>query len=604
MWFSSLFDRAGSRSSRPGQRRPPLSGAGARLVVEALEDRAVPAVIAVDTLADHGAGSLRQAVLDANTSPGTDEIRFAAGLQGTIHLTHGEMTITDDLAIQGPGADRLTLGGQNQNRLIRIENIGSDGTDVAISGLTIANGLAEQVDAVTPLGIPLTFGGGILVVGSRLSLSDVDFRDNEARGFAAGGGAVGGFSGARITVAHATFANNLATGEFIGGGGGIGVDDFSTVAVDHSRFTGNRATASQGQVAFPQGAGSGGAIIAVGGSLLAVADSQFTDNSVHGGDGASGVAGGAALGGAVAASDLSLFRTFATDRSTLVVQHCTFLRNVAVGGDGGAGAEGGFADAGAVHPSTRTTATVTDSLFVGNHVFGGRGGDGGPGQNGGIGGEAFSGALDGIGTSLTVARSLFLGNEAVGGPGGTGGAGADGGAGGAASGGATDFFGGSTSADPTGMMTGSITSSVYLYNRAVGGVGGRGTAGGAGGRGGDAFGGAIDAFVLCEVTLTDCVLQGNAAVGGQGGIGRGSGQGGNGGDGIGGALSISDSSGSVNVARSIITENVAQGGVGGGGGDSGIGSGGGIFNLGSIDVNLLSLVFANEADDHDDCFGC
>src|SRR5262245_40122959 len=268
MWFSSLFDWAGSRPGRQQQRCPRRSWAGARPGIEVLEDRAVPAVFLVDTLADHGAGSLRQAVLDSNSSPGGDEIRFAAGLQGTIHLTHGEMTITDDLAIQGPGADRLTLSGQNQHWIIRIENIGGEVTNVAISGLTIANGLADQVDVVTPLGFPFTFGGGILVVGSRLSLSDVDFRDNEAHGFAAAGGAVGGFSDAHITVVHAAFANNVATGEFGGAGGGIGVEDFSTVDVAQSRFIGNRATGSLGQVAFPQGVGSGGAIAALGGSHL------------------------------------------------------------------------------------------------------------------------------------------------------------------------------------------------------------------------------------------------------------------------------------------------------------------------------------------------
>src|SRR5262245_48070472 len=233
MWFPRRFTH-GPRA----QRKP----ARYRLTVETLEGRCLPAVMLVDTLADHGAGSLRQAVLDANSSPGSDEIRFAAGLHGTIHLTHGEMTITDDLAIHGPGADRLTLSGQNQNRAIRVENSGGEVTDVAISGLTVADGLADQVDVVTPLGFPFTFGGGILVVGSRLSLSDVEFRDNEARGFAAAGGAVGGYSDAHITVAHGTFANNVASGEFGGAGGGIGVDDFSTVAVAQSRFTGNRAT--------------------------------------------------------------------------------------------------------------------------------------------------------------------------------------------------------------------------------------------------------------------------------------------------------------------------------------------------------------------------
>lgn len=53
--------------------RPPL-----RLSVEPLEDWAVPAAFAVQNLADSGARSLRQAVLEANATPGTDVIRFTS----------------------------------------------------------------------------------------------------------------------------------------------------------------------------------------------------------------------------------------------------------------------------------------------------------------------------------------------------------------------------------------------------------------------------------------------------------------------------------------------------------------------------------------------
>src|SRR5438552_1751731 len=49
----------------------------ARLSVERLEDRTVPSTFTVGNLADSGPESLRQAVLDANGSPGADLIRFA-----------------------------------------------------------------------------------------------------------------------------------------------------------------------------------------------------------------------------------------------------------------------------------------------------------------------------------------------------------------------------------------------------------------------------------------------------------------------------------------------------------------------------------------------
>src|SRR5262245_50833387 len=81
-----------------------------RPTVETLEDRRTPATLTVSNLEDAGAGSLRQAILDANdttTHPGADVIEFDSGMSGTIELALGEMSITDDLAIIGPGASTL-----------------------------------------------------------------------------------------------------------------------------------------------------------------------------------------------------------------------------------------------------------------------------------------------------------------------------------------------------------------------------------------------------------------------------------------------------------------------------------------------------------------
>ena len=105
MWFRSAFNllkapgagtairSAGSRASR---RQTP------RLLLEALEDRTVPSTFTVLNLADSGAGSLRQAILDANANPGADLIRFGPHARdGTVPLTGGELSITDSLTIDG-----------------------------------------------------------------------------------------------------------------------------------------------------------------------------------------------------------------------------------------------------------------------------------------------------------------------------------------------------------------------------------------------------------------------------------------------------------------------------------------------------------------------
>ena len=74
----------------------------------------------VTTKADSGAGSLRQAILDANANPGADRIEFDGEVfadPDTIDLTskwsvphdNSALTIFDDVTIEGPGADVLTV---------------------------------------------------------------------------------------------------------------------------------------------------------------------------------------------------------------------------------------------------------------------------------------------------------------------------------------------------------------------------------------------------------------------------------------------------------------------------------------------------------------
>src|SRR5262249_13946800 len=105
---SALVSSWGQRSPRP---RGSPRAATYRPSLEVLEDRTVPSTFTVLNLADSGAGSLRQAVLDANTLLGPDIINFADGLSGRIDLSGNQMGITDSLTINGPGAAHLTING-------------------------------------------------------------------------------------------------------------------------------------------------------------------------------------------------------------------------------------------------------------------------------------------------------------------------------------------------------------------------------------------------------------------------------------------------------------------------------------------------------------
>ncbi len=77
-------------SNRPAHRRPRRAWK-----VEYLEGRTLLSQFGVTNLNDSGDGSLRQAIIDSNSTPGPNEIDFAAGLSGTITLTSGELIIAN-----------------------------------------------------------------------------------------------------------------------------------------------------------------------------------------------------------------------------------------------------------------------------------------------------------------------------------------------------------------------------------------------------------------------------------------------------------------------------------------------------------------------------
>ena len=99
---------------------------------------------------DSGAGSLRNAIDQANANPGST-ITFSLAYPATITLTSGQLEIESDMAIKGPGAGKLTIDGDGESRIFEIGE-----AVVSISGLTIANGYSayEEIDGYSG-------GGGI-----------------------------------------------------------------------------------------------------------------------------------------------------------------------------------------------------------------------------------------------------------------------------------------------------------------------------------------------------------------------------------------------------------------------------------------------------------
>jgi hypothetical protein len=224
------------------------------------------ATITVSNTNDSGAGSLRQALANANDG---DTIHF--GIAGTITLTIGELLVDKSVTISGPGAASLTVDGNLAGRVFHV----SSGVTATIAGLTITNGNAQDEGPNT--------GGGIYNDHATLALDNCTVSGNYA-GW--GGGGIHNSSGT-LTVTNSTFSGNSANYLFgVGSGGGIfteGYDGNATLTVTNSTFSGNYARLVGGGICN-DGFGS---------ATLTVNNSTFSGNSAE--SGASGIFNGGSM---------------------------------------------------------------------------------------------------------------------------------------------------------------------------------------------------------------------------------------------------------------------------------------------------------------------
>ncbi|MDQ2843510.1 MAG: hypothetical protein M3Y72_21210 [Acidobacteriota bacterium] len=178
----------------------------------------------VMNLDDSGPGSLRDAIEQSARDPFTHTtIDFAPELQGVIPL---ESTLNLcralSVSIEGPGAGRIALNGQNRVKIFTACNLreGEPGQDinVPISGLTLENGVGES-------------GGGI-GTAAKMTVRDITFLENEA---STEGGAIDNVAGT-LNVINCTFSGNRA-----GRKGGALYTNNGTVQITNSTFSGNSA---------------------------------------------------------------------------------------------------------------------------------------------------------------------------------------------------------------------------------------------------------------------------------------------------------------------------------------------------------------------------
>lgn len=323
------------------------------VAVSASLTRNAPALM-VTNLNDSGPGSLRQAILDANASPGEDTIVVAPDLSGTITLTSGQLTISDDLILTGPGEGLLAVSGNNTSRVFEIVlavNVTmSDLTirDGVVSGIngggiltrgrlnlqrcTLSNNSAFQGGAIFNESLVLTAtnvsisgnsasqsGGGIFNDTGSTKLINSVVRANNAPG---GGGFANGFALAEIT--NSTVAENTA----IFNGGGI-LNDGSQLMVTGAIISGNTVTGTFGR---------GGGIDNHLASTLTITESTISDNSARDGG---GIDSSSSCALTITGSTISNNRggqgggIMSSDHSTLTVTNSTISGNSATPFQGG-----------------------------------------------------------------------------------------------------------------------------------------------------------------------------------------------------------------------------------------------------------------------------
>jgi uncharacterized protein YjbI with pentapeptide repeats len=288
-----------------------------RLQFEPLEDRRLLAAFMVGNLNDAGAGSLRQAILDANGMAGADTIEFES-VAGTIALTSGEIEITEAVAIDGPGDDVLTIDAGENSRILNITGLTGD---VALTGLTLTGGrtTGENVDFYDS-----TFNGGAIrsLTTGNLTITNCTVSGNSTAGYVAAGGGV--YASGDVTLTNSTLSGNHTTGYGALGGG---IYTYGNVTLTNSAVSGN-STAGK---------------YAAGGGISTYGAVTLTDSTVSGNQ----TLGESANGGGV-----NSFGDVTLNQSAVEGNHTEGIN----GSGGGIGSQG--------------DVILTNSTVSGNHTLG------------------------------------------------------------------------------------------------------------------------------------------------------------------------------------------------------------------------------------------
>src|SRR5215467_1034232 len=362
---------------------------------------------------DSGAGSLRQAIIDACDG---DTITFGNTVTSPITLTTADLVIDKNLTINGPGATLLTVerssaAGTPQFRIFTINS----GVTVIISGLTVTNGRTPDGIPEIPVATSGGSGGGIFNAGTLTLTNSIISGNSTGNGGGdsdvdGNGGSGGGISNAgTTTLTNSTISGNStgnggsSSGASGNGGSGAGIDNSGTLTLIGATVSGN-STGIGGESKVPPGNGGNGGGINNSGTLTLIG-ATVSGNSTgiggvcnHASPAGSGGSGGGIFNGG----------------NSLIVTNSTISGNST--GNGGNGAvDGGSGGSGGGIFSGGNSLTVTNGTISGNSTGNGGSGNstlGGSGGSGGVGGGIYAnGAAPSIRASIIALNSAPVGPD-------------------------------------------------------------------------------------------------------------------------------------------------------------------------------------------------
>ncbi len=236
---------------------------------------AVAATFTVTKIADTNDGtcdsdcSLREAIAAANLSVENDTIEFSAlfNTPQTIILGGTDLIMTNNgtLAINGPGADKLTVSGNNTSRVFT----NNTGSVALINNLRVTGGTGTST-------VSTGRGGGVYNSGGTLTLNGLVITGNAT----ANGGGVNNAGTATLTINNTAIFGNSATGS----GGGLQNFSGNTTNIYNSSIYGNTCNST----------GTGGGAMQANGTINIV-NSTFSGNTSVGGSGGALYFNGAVL---------------------------------------------------------------------------------------------------------------------------------------------------------------------------------------------------------------------------------------------------------------------------------------------------------------------